>query len=61
MSQRIHLFKNIFSHISVSVQSTVVDSHWIVSKLIVNVYVCVPAFEHLGIKERKVSYGNTSV
>lgn len=61
MSQRIHLFKNIFSHISVPVQSTVVDSHWIISKVIVNVYVSVPAFEHLEIKERKVSYRNTNV
>lgn len=61
MSQRFHLFKNIFSHISVSVQTTVADSYWIISKVIVNVYVCVPAFEHLETKQRKVSYGNTNV
>ena len=54
MSQRRQLLKNtVCSPTSVTVESTVVNSHWIMSKTITNVYVFVPSFVHLEITERK--------
>ena len=52
MSQRIHLLKDfIFGHISVTSESTVVNSHWITPEDVVIVCTCVLSFIHLEIKE----------